>query len=403
MLKDKNIILGVSGSIACYKAAYLASLLKKSGCKTFVLMTKNASRFVSPLTFEALTGRKVCCEMFGGEWEGKIRHITLSGEADAIIIAPATANIIAKIANGICDDMLTSTALACECKKIIAPSMNTRMYNNPVTRENIKKLKGLGWMATEPGTGLLACGDTGEGKLPSPEKLFETLSFCISHEKDMAGLKVAVTAGPTIETIDPVRYITNRSTGKMGFALASAAAARGAETTLITGPVDLPDPSFMKVLHVESAKEMFDAVTTLSGGQDIIVKAAAVADFTPENVADEKIKKDSAGEICLKLKKTDDILAYLGKNKKHGQLICGFSMETENLIENSKRKLEQKNLDMIAANNLRDEGAGFGAETNLLTLITADSVTPLGLMTKAEAADVIFDSLIKMRKQGKIR
>lgn len=394
MLKGKKVLLGITGGIACYKAAELTSLLKKQHADVHVIMTKGALEFMTPLTFEALTGNRVHTDVFERECATEIPHISLSADADVLIIAPATANIIAKLSHGISDDMLSSTALACSCKKIIAPAMNTRMYENPVTRDNIERLKKYGWLVLEPDSGRLACGDTGKGKLPAPEKLLEGVLMAIAKEKDLAGKKVLVTAGPTKEAIDPVRYITNRSTGKMGYALARTAALRGAEVTLITGSDTLSDMPFINTVHIESAKDMLEAVKKYSDA-DIIVKAAAVADYRPKTVAEDKIKK-SEGDAVIELDRTDDILKYLGENKKEGQLLCGFSMETRDLIVNSKKKLEKKNLDMICANNLKVEGAGFGTSTNVITLITKDGATELPLMSKEAAADIIFTRLLSM-------
>lgn len=395
MLQGKTVLLGITGGIACYKAAELTSLLIKQHAEVHVIMTKGALEFMSPLTFEALTGNKAHTDIFDKDSGTEIPHISLSGKADALIIAPATANVCAKLAHGIADDMLTSTALACSCPKIIAPAMNTRMLTNPVTADNIDTLKKYGWLVLCPDSGRLACGDTGKGKLPSPEALLEAVLYSAAKEKDMKGLRVLVTAGATKEAIDPVRYITNHSTGKMGYALAKCAAMRGAEVTLITGSDKLSDPSFINTVHIESARDMLEAVKQYSDA-DIIVKAAAVADYRPDTVAEDKIKK-SGSDASISLVRTDDILKFLGENKKEGQTLCGFSMETRDLIENSQKKLIKKNLDMICANNLRVEGAGFGTETNVITLITNDSVTQLPLMSKEEAADRIFTQLLRMR------
>ena len=394
MLKGKKVLLGITGGIACYKAAELTSLLKKQHADVHVIMTKGATEFMTPLTFEALTGNRVHTDVFERECATEIPHISLSGDADVLIIAPATANIIAKLSHGIADDMLSSTALACSCRKIIAPAMNTRMLENPVTRDNIELLKKYGWLVIEPDSGRLACGDTGKGKLPAPELLLESVLYATAKEKDLAGKKVLVTAGPTKEAIDPVRYITNRSTGKMGYALARTAAMRGADVTLVTGTDTLPDIPFINTVHTESARDMFESVKEYSDA-DIIVKAAAVADYRPKTTAEDKIKK-SEGDAVIELDRTDDILKYLGENKKEGQLLCGFSMETKDLIENSRKKLEKKNLDMICANNLKVEGAGFGTSTNVITLITKDGETALPLMSKEEAADIIFTRLLSM-------
>ena len=394
MLKGKNVLLGITGGIACYKAAELTSLLVKQHADVHVIMTKGAMEFMSPLTFEALTGNKVHTDIFDKDAGTEIPHISLSGNADVMIIAPATANVIAKLSYGMADDILSSTALAATCPKIIAPAMNTRMFENPVTTDNIERLKKYGWVVIDPDSGRLACGDTGKGKLPAPELLLESVLYATAKEKDLAGKKVLVTAGPTKEAIDPVRYITNRSTGKMGYALARTAAMRGADVTLVTGTDTLPDIPFINTVHTESARDMFESVKEYSDA-DIIVKAAAVADYRPKTTAEDKIKK-SEGDAVIELDRTDDILKYLGENKKEGQLLCGFSMETKDLIENSRKKLEKKNLDMICANNLKVEGAGFGTSTNVITLITKDGETALPLMSKEEAADIIFTRLLSM-------
>ena len=396
MLKGKTVILGITGGIACYKAAELTSLLVKQHADVNVIMTKGATEFMSPLTFEALTGNKVHTDIFDKDSGTEIPHISLSGKADALIIAPATANVIAKLAHGLADDMLTSTVLAAQCPKIIAPAMNTRMYENPVTADNIEALKKYGWRVITPDSGRLACGDTGKGKLPAPEKLLEGVINEIAFPKDMKGLRVLVTAGATKEAIDPVRYITNHSTGKMGYALAKNAARRGAEVTLVTGADNLPDPENVSCVHIKSAKDMLDAVKEYADA-DIIVKAAAVADYRPVSVAEDKIKK-SDGDASISLERTDDILKFLGENKKSGQLLCGFSMETRDLLENSRKKLEKKNLDMICANNLKVEGAGFGTETNVITIITKNGETELPLMSKDEAADRIFSKILELRR-----
>lgn len=395
MLKGKTVILGITGGIACYKAADLTSLLVKQHADVNVIMTKGALEFMSPLTFEALTGNKVHTDIFDKDSGTEIPHISLAGKADALIIAPATANVIAKLSHGIADDMLTSTVLAATCPKIIAPAMNTRMYENAVTRDNIETLKKYGWNVISPDSGRLACGDTGKGKLPSPEKLLESVINEIAFPRDMKGLRVLVTAGATKEAIDPVRYITNHSTGKMGYALAKNAARRGAEVTLVTGSDILPDPENVNTVHIKSAKDMFEAVKKYADS-DIIVKAAAVADYRPASVAEDKIKKTD-GDASIALQRTDDILKYLGDNKKAGQLLCGFSMETRDLLENSRKKLQKKNLDMICANSLKIEGAGFGTETNIITMITDDGETELPIMSKDEAAKEIFTRLLEMK------
>ena len=398
MLKGKTVILGITGGIACYKAAELTSLLVKQHADVNVIMTKGAMEFMSPLTFEALTGNKVHTDIFDRDSGTEIPHISLSGKADALIIAPCTGNTLAKLAHGIADDMLTSCVLAAQCPKIIAPAMNTRMYENPVTCDNIEILKKYGWKVITPDSGRLACGDTGKGKLPSPEKLLESVINEIAFEKDMKGLRVLVTAGATKEALDPVRYITNHSTGKMGYALAKNASRRGAEVILVTGAENLPDPEAVNTVHIKSAKDMFEAVKKYSDA-DIIVKAAAVADYRPVSIAEEKIKK-SESDTAIPLERTDDILKYLGENKKDGQLLCGFSMETKDLLENSRKKLAKKNLDMICANNLRVEGAGFGTETNVITIITNDGETQLPLMSKDEAAKEIFTKILQMRSKS---
>ena len=395
MLKGKTVILGITGGIACYKAAELTSLLVKQHADVNVIMTKGALEFMSPLTFEALTGNKVHTDIFDKDSGTEIPHISLSGKADALIIAPATANVIAKLAHGIADDMLTSTVLAAACPKIIAPAMNTRMYENAVTQDNISTLQKYGWNIITPDSGRLACGDTGSGKLPSPEKLLESVINEIAFPRDMKGLRVLVTAGATREAIDPVRYITNHSTGKMGYALAKNAARRGAEVTLVTGSDILPDPENVNTVHIKSAKDMFEAVKQYADS-DIIVKAAAVADYRPANVAEDKIKKTD-DNASIVLQRTDDILKYLGDNKKDGQLLCGFSMETRDLLENSRKKLQKKNLDMICANSLKAEGAGFGTETNIITMITKNGETELPIMTKDEAANEIFSKLLGIK------
>lgn len=397
MLIGKTVLLGISGGIACYKAAELTSLLVKQHADVHVIMTKGATEFMTPLTFEALTGNKVHTDIFDKDSGTEIPHISLSEKADVLIIAPATANVAAKAANGIADDMLTSLVLASSCPKIIAPAMNTRMYDNPVTQDNLNKLRSYGWDVITPDEGRLACGTTGRGKLPSPERLLDAVLHHTAKNKDMAGLKVLVTAGATREAIDPVRFITNHSTGKMGYAIAENAALRGAEVTLITGKTELSAPYGVKVIEISSAKEMFEAVKESSDNTDIIIKAAAVADYRPKSVSEDKIKK-SEGEAVIELERTDDILKHLGAHKKEGQLLCGFSMETRDLLENSRKKLKAKNLDMICANSLKTEGAGFGTATNVITVITENEETELPLMTKKEAADKILTRLLSMRK-----
>ena len=393
MLRGKTIVLGVSGGIACYKAAALASMLVKQHADVQVLMTENATRFVTEITFEQLTGNKALVDTFDRNFVHSVEHVAVADRADFVLIAPATANVIAKLAHGIADDMLTTTVLACRCPKAVAPAMNTAMYENPVTQDNLETLRRYGWEVIEPGSGHLACGAEGKGRLPEPEELLETCLHAAAHEKDMTGRRVLVTAGPTREALDPVRYLTNRSSGRMGYAVAKAAARRGAEVTLVSGPVSLPKPGYVRVVDVESAQDMYDAVTGLAPEADIVIKAAAVADYRPETVAENKIKK-SDGEMAIPLARTKDILAALGKSRREGQFLCGFSMETENLLENSRAKLKKKGLDMIAANNVKVPGAGFGVETNVLTLITKDGETELPLMSKDAAADALLDAIL---------
>lgn len=396
MLKEKTVLLGVTGSIAAYKAANLASLLVKQHCDVHVLMTANATEFISPITFETLTDNKVPVDTFDRNFQYSTEHIALAKRADLVVIAPATANVIAKLANGIADDMLTTTVLACRCKKIIAPAMNTAMYENPVTQQNLNKLKNFGWEVITPASGWLACGDIGLGKMPEPELLLETILFDSAHEKDMKGLKVLVTAGPTIEALDPVRFITNHSSGKMGYAIARAAAQRGAQVTLVSGKTALDPPLYMDVVNVLSAADMFEAVTSRSSEQDIIIKAAAVSDYRPAEVADNKMKKKE-DDLSIPLVRTADILKYLGEHRREGQFLCGFSMETQNLIENSRKKLQSKQVDMIACNNLKEEGAGFAVNTNLLTLITSQDEIRLPLLTKEEVAHRLLDAILSHR------
>jgi len=393
MYKGKTVLLGVTGGIAAYKMPYVASGLIKKNANVEVMMTKNACEFISPMNFEALTKNKCHTDLFDGEDGGKIMHITLAKSADVILIAPATANVIAKLAHGIADDLLTSTVLAATCHKIIAPAMNTNMLRNPITISNIERLKAFGFEVIEPAEGFLACGDEGAGKLPEPAVLLEYIDREIAREKDMTGKKVLVTSGATREALDPVRFITNHSTGRMGFALAKEAMLRGADVTLVKASTTAEVPPFVNVVNVESAEEMFEEVKSLSSDMDIIIKAAAVSDYTPETFSEEKIKK-SDGSISLSLKRTNDILAYLGEHKKEGQFICGFSMETENLIENSQKKLQKKNADMIVANNLKEAGAGFGTETNKVTFITKDGVFPQELDSKENVAKAIMDRIL---------
>ena len=392
MLKGKHVLLGVTGSIAAYKIANLASMLVKLNADVHVIMTKNAEQFISPVTFETLTGNKVIDDTFERNSGYHVAHIAMAAEADIVMIAPATANVIAKLAHGIADDMLTSTMLACTAPILLSPAMNTHMYDNPVTQENMRKLESLGYQLIEPAAGHLACGDTGKGKMPEPEMLLDCILQEIACEKDMVGKKVLVTAGPTRESLDPVRYITNHSTGKMGYAIAENAARRGAEVTLVSGPTQLKKPRFMKVKDVTTAEEMFQAVNDAFDTQDIILMAAAVADYRPTTVADHKIKK-SDGEMNIPLERTTDIIGTLTQRKKQ-QFICGFSMETQNMLENSRAKLAKKNLDMIVANNLKVAGAGFGTDTNIVTVITKDACEELPIMKKDEVAGALFDRIL---------
>lgn len=395
MLKGKHIVLGVTGSIAAYKIASLASMLRKQDADVTVIMTKNAMNFIHPITFEALTGNKCLTDTFDRNFEHKVEHISLAKQTDAILIAPASANVIAKAAHGMADDMLTTTLLACECPKMIAPAMNTRMYRNSIVQDNIRLLQDYGMEVICPDSGYLACGDTGEGKMPEPEVLLEYIIKACTP-KDMTGLKVLVTAGPTREKLDPVRYLTNHSTGKMGYAIARAAMLRGAEVTLISGETNLEAPIHVKRIPVVSAADMAREVKACAADQDIIIKAAAVADYRPKDISDEKIKKKDE-ELSVALERTEDILGYLGAHKKKGQFLCGFSMETENLLENSRKKLEKKNLDLVAANNLKQKGAGFGTDTNVVTLISKEEVTELPLLSKEEAADRLLDAIWRQR------
>ena len=392
MLKGKTVVLGVSGSIAAYKIASLASSLKKLNADVQVMMTRNATEFITPVTFESLTGNQCLVDTFDRNFEFQVEHVALAKRADIFMLAPATANVIAKVAHGLADDMLTTTFLACRCPKYVSPAMNTQMYENPVTQDNLKICASYGIHVIDPATGYLACGDTGAGKMPEPQVLLDHIIREIAYPKDLAGKKILVTAGPTRESIDPVRYITNHSTGKMGYAIARVAACRGAEVTLVTGPTHIEKPGFVKTVEVESAKEMMRAVLLESKGQDAIIKAAAVADYRPAVTSQEKIKKES-GEMNIPLERTDDILAYLGQHKREGQFLCGFSMETENVLENSRAKLKKKNLDMVVANSLKQEGAGFGTDTNVVTLITGDGEEALKKMSKEAVADRILSRI----------
>lgn len=393
MLQGKTILLGVTGSIAAYKAAALASMLKKLHADVHVLMTKNAVNFINPITFETLTGNKCLIDTFDRNFEFSVEHVSLSKKADLALIAPASANVIGKMASGIADDMLTTTLLACTCKILVSPAMNTRMYENPIVQDNLEKLRRYGMTVIDPANGYLACGDIGPGKMPEPEVLLNYILKDVALPKDMQGLNVLVTAGPTQEAIDPVRYITNHSTGKMGYALARCCMLRGANVTLVTGKTALEPPPFVNVVQVVSAAEMFDAVVSRSAQQNIIIKAAAVADYHPAVTADEKIKK-SDGNMSISLVRTQDILAYLGEHKRKGQFLCGFAMETQNLLENATDKLRRKHADMIVANSLRTAGAGFGTDTNVTTILTEDGRTELGLLSKEETANRILNEIL---------
>ncbi len=399
MLQGKTVLLAVSGSIAAYKIPNLARLLKKQHATVHVLMTKNATNFITPITFETLTGTKCLVDTFDRNFEFSVEHVALAKQADLVMLAPASANVIGKIAGGIADDMLTTTIMACPCKKLVAPAMNTNMYNNPIVQDNMEKLRRFGYEFVEPVVGMLANGDTGNGKMAGEEVLFSYIMKELACEKDLKGKNVLVTAGPTREAIDPVRFITNHSTGKMGYALARMAMYRGADVTLVTGPVSLPRPDFMEVVEVVSAADMFREVTARSESQDIIIKAAAVADYRPSMVSGEKIKKKE-GFREIPLERTGDILQYLGEHKREGQFLCGFSMETEDVLAHSREKLKKKNLDMIAANSLRVEGAGFGTDTNVLTLLTEDKEIPLPKMSKEQAAMEILDEILKRMKKA---
>ena len=397
MLKGKTVLLGVCGGIAAYKAAALASALVKQHAAVEVVMTENATQFVTPLTFEQLTGRRTMVNTFDRNFSHQVEHISLADRTDLVIIAPATANVCAKLAHGIADDMLTTTVLACRCPKLISPSMNTNMYENPVTQDNLQILRRYGWDVIEPASGRLACGATGKGKLPEPGELLQHILKYLALPHDLEGKNVLVTAGPTQEALDPVRYLTNHSSGKMGYALARMAMLRGANVTLVSGPTAIAPPPFVKVIGISSAQDMFDAVTAVAPDSDFIFKAAAVADYTPADYADNKMKKKD-GDLSIPLKRTKDILKYLGEHKQPGQVICGFSMETENMLENSRAKLTKKNVDMICANNLKVAGAGFGVDTNIITLITKDGVKELPLLSKEEAANEILNAALKLTK-----
>ena len=396
MLAGKTVLLCVSGSIAAYKIAYLASALKKLKADVHVLMTRNATNFINPITFETLTGNKCLVDTFDRNFEFSVEHVSLAKAADVVLVAPASANVIAKLAHGLADDMLTTTVLACTCKKIISPAMNTRMFENPITQDNLKICEHYGMEVISPASGYLACGDTGAGKMPEPEVLLQYILKEVQYEKDLKGKKILVTAGPTREAIDPVRYITNHSTGKMGYAIAKRAMLRGADVTLVSGPVALDPVPFVKMVPVTTAQDMFEAVSGGFPEQDILIKAAAVADYRPSNVSDEKLKKRD-GDMAIALERTTDILGYVGEHKKPEQIICGFSMETQNMLENSRKKLKKKHLDMIVANNLKEQGAGFGTDTNRVTIISEKEEKNLELMSKEEVADEILNYILEFK------
>lgn len=396
MLKGKTVVLGVTGSIAAYKIADLASKLSKLHCNVHVIMTKNATNFINPITFETLTSNKCLVDTFDRNFQYNVEHVALAKQADVVLVAPATANVIAKMAHGLADDMLTTTVLACTCPKIVSPAMNTQMLHNPITQDNIDILKHYDFEIIEPAKGMLACKDIGDGKLPDTEVLLDYILKAIAFEKDMKGLNVLVTAGPTQEALDPVRYLTNHSTGKMGYAIARNAMLRGAKVTLVTGETSIEKPRFVDVVNIKSAEDMFEAVTSCADEQDIIIKAAAVADYTPAIVSEDKIKK-SDDDLFIPVERTKDILRYLGEHKRPGQFLCGFSMETKDMLENSRRKLIHKNLDMIVANNLKEAGAGFGVDTNVITMITPGKEIALEIMSKDEVAEQILDEILRQR------
>ena len=397
MLAGKTVLLCVSGSIAAYKIAYLASALKKLKADVHVLMTRNATNFINPITFETLTGNKCLVDTFDRNFEFSVEHVSLAKAADVVLVAPASANVIAKLAHGLADDMLTTTVLACTCRKIISPAMNTRMFENPITQDNLKICEHYGMEVISPASGYLACGDTGAGKMPEPEVLLQYILKEVQYEKDLKGKKILVTAGPPREAIDPVRYITNHSTGKMGYAIAKTAALRGAEVTLVSGPAEVEPPMFVNFVPVVTAKDMFEAVTSRSDEMDAVIKAAAVADYRPKFVNTEKTKKKD-GDMAIELERTDDILKWLGEHKKDSQFLCGFSMETEHMLENSRAKLKKKNLDMIVANNLKVAGAGFGTDTNVVTMIRENKETELPIMSKEEVAGAILDEIFEIKR-----
>lgn len=398
MLKGKTVVLAVSGSIAAYKIASLASALGKLHADVQVLMTQNATNFINPITFETLTGNKCLVDTFDRNFQYSVEHVALAKRADVVLVAPASANVIGKIANGIADDMLTTTVMACKCKKIISPAMNTQMFENPIVQDNLKKLEHYGYEVIQPAVGLLACKDVGQGKMPEPETLLEYILQEVAYEKDLKGKKILVTAGPTQEPIDPVRYLTNHSSGKMGYAIAKVCSMRGAEVTLVSGKTAIKPPLFVDVVPFTTAREMYEAVTGRSDRQDIVIKAAAVADYRPKTISEQKVKKTD-GELSIEMERTDDILKYLGEHKRANQFLCGFSMETEHMLENSRKKLKKKNLDMIVANNVKVEGAGFAGDTNIVTLITGDDETQLPLLSKEETAVEIMNKILEQTEK----
>ena len=398
MLKGKTVVLAVSGSIAAYKIASLASALGKLHADVQVLMTQNATNFINPITFETLTGNKCLVDTFDRNFQYSVEHVALAKRADVVLVAPASANVIGKIANGIADDMLTTTVMACKCKKIISPAMNTQMFENPIVQDNLKKLEHYGYEVIQPAVGLLACKDVGAGKMPEPETLLEYILREVAYEKDLKGKKILVTAGPTQEPIDPVRYLTNHSSGKMGYAIAKVCSMRGAEVTLVSGKTAIKSPLFVDVVPVTTAREMYEAVIERSDRQDIVIKAAAVADYRPKTISEQKVKKTD-GELSIEMERTDDILKYLGEHKRANQFLCGFSMETEHMLENSRKKLQKKNLDMIVANNVKVEGAGFAGDTNIVTLITADDETQRPLLSKEETAVEIMNKILEQTEK----
>ena len=398
MLKGKTVVLGVTGSIAAYKMANVASMLVKLHADVHVIMTENACQFITPVTFETLTGNKCMVDTFDRNFQFHVAHISIAKKADVLLVAPASANVIGKLANGIADDMLTTTAMACTCQKIVAPAMNTNMYHNPILQDNLKKLEHYGYEVIQPAVGLLACKDVGKGKMPEPETLLEYILQEVAYEKDLKGKKILVTAGPTQEPIDPVRYLTNHSSGKMGYAIAKVCSMRGAEVTLVSGKTAIKPPLFVDVVPVTTAREMYEAVTGRSDRQDIVIKAAAVADYRPKTISEQKVKKTD-GELSIEMERTDDILKYLGEHKRANQFLCGFSMETEHMLENSRKKLKKKNLDMIVANNVKVEGAGFAGDTNIVTLITGDDETQLPLLSKEETAVEIMNKILEQTEK----